>query len=38
MNLFWRLWNNNLLYLASILFYIGDTKFFLPLEDSMTNS
>jgi len=26
------------MYLASILFYIGDTKFFLPLEDSMTNS
>jgi len=38
MNLFWRLWNHTLMYLASILFYIGDVKFFLPLEDIMTTS
>ena len=28
-------WNHTMLYIASILFYLGDTAFFLPLENIM---
>lgn len=31
----WKIYNHGLMYVASILFYLHDTKFFLPLEDIM---
>jgi hypothetical protein len=28
-------WNHTILYIESIIFYLGDTAFFLPLENIM---
>lgn len=34
-DILWKIYNHGLVYIASILFYLHDTKFFLPLEDIM---